>query len=133
MNSAVCPSQVGWKRLGDQGWKRLSECGDACFWRGVTFVFKTRDLGPNGLPYQYAMAVTVGVSDRLAFMSDEGLLWAHGPDELPIESNYNGHPGTLSADWLRRNLSCLGKIDDPESVWYARRSWFVPEFENRGR
>ena len=131
MMSGPYLDQVGWKRVGELGWMRLSECGATALWRGAAFLSKTPDVALNGRQDQYAMAVEIPGSETLAFMSDEGLLWAHGLDQLPKESNYNGAPYTLSAAWLRRNLSCLGKIGDPDDVWCARRVMFAPVSESR--
>lgn len=113
---------------GQLGWKRLSECGDECFWCGTTFMFKTNDSGPTGL-YQYAMAVILPFNEQFIFISGEGQAWANGPYPLPEQSNHNGRPYTLSAEWLRLNLSYIAKIDDPSDVWVARRVLLVPELE----
>jgi hypothetical protein len=79
--------------------------------------------------YQYAMAVILPGNEQFIFVSSEGQGWSNGPNPLPDESNHNGRPYTLSADWLRRNLSYIAKIDDPSDVWVAKRVLWVPEPE----
>jgi hypothetical protein len=88
-------------------------------------MFKTNDCGPTGY-YQHAMAVILPGNEQFIFVSGEGQGWANGPNQLPEESNYNGQPYTLSAEWLRRNLSCIAKIDDPSDVWFTKQVLLVP-------
>lgn len=107
------------------GWKRLSICGDMCFWCGTTFMFKTNDSGPSGY-YQYAMAVILPFNEQFLLVSGEGQAWANGPYPLPEESNYLGKPYTLSAEWLRNNLGYIANIDDPNDVWFSERAILVP-------
>ena len=117
MGREMIPAQLGWKRL--------NNCDEKYFYAGVTFMFKTNDSGPFGI-YQYAIAVLCDGNRQFMFVSSEGRTWAYGPNVLPVESNYDGMPYTLSAGWLKDNLNSIANIEDPNDVWYAKSIKPVP-------
>ncbi|MBN8633617.1 MAG: hypothetical protein J0L76_22495 [Rhodobacterales bacterium] len=110
----------------DLGWKQLRTCDDRRFFAGTTFMFKTDDSGPQGR-YQFAIAVLCDGDRQFLLVSAEGRTWSNGGEPLPEESNYEGQPYTLSADWLRRNLGYIAKIKDEGDVWFAERVLITPE------
>lgn len=105
-------------------WKRLQARRDKCFYSGVVFRFQTNDSGPRG--YQFAMACLFDGDQQMKLISFEGRSWGAGPNTLPIASNFEGKPYTLSSTWIYQNFIWIAKPIRKNDIWFAKSIHPIP-------
>lgn len=109
-------------------WRKLGQCQEDFFYRGVLFRFKTKDTyGHNSIDdYQYALGVRIDGSIELCFVGLDGGSWGYGRCLLPPESRFEGKKYTLSSKWIFDNFYHISNVIDKHDIWFCKKFDPVP-------